>query len=49
MVSAAVDRYLEARKTPVSTPNPNEAFRDKKRILDRISNELDWLDRHPDE
>jgi hypothetical protein len=31
VVSAAVDRYLEARKTPVSTPDPNEAFRWHKR------------------
>ena len=30
VVSAAVDRYLEGINRPVSTPDPNEAFRQKK-------------------
>lgn len=47
--NSAIKAYVDAQTPPVSTPDPNEAFRHKKRVLARITNELEWLDRHPDE
>ena len=46
MTSRALQDYTNR---PVSKVDPNEAFRRRKSTLSRISNELEWLSKHPDE